>query len=56
LPKSQREAWQNMFNNYVFDPPSDIYEHLPVTIRQKQSDMTEIIAHKIRAHLITKLK
>ncbi|AEP31318.1 cupin-like domain-containing protein [Brumicola nitratireducens] len=56
LPKSQREAWQNMFNNYVFDPPSDIYEHLPDQVRQKQSDMTEIIAHKIRAHLITKLK
>lgn len=56
LPKAQRETWQNMFNDYVFDQPDDFYEHLPEHLRQKQIEMTEMTARRIRAHLISKLK
>jgi hypothetical protein len=56
LPKRQREAWQNIFNNYVFDQPEDMYDHLPDQVKQKQATMNETTAHKLRTQLINKLK
>ncbi len=56
LPKQQRDAWQNMFKDYVFEQPADFYDHLPDELKQKQIEMTELTARKIRAHLINKLK
>lgn len=56
LPKEQRAAWKNIFNDYVFDQPEDFYNHLPKHIKHQQSNITDLTAHKIRAHLINKLK
>ncbi len=56
LPAQQRAAWKNLFNDYVFEQPEDFYDHLPEQLKQKQIEMTELTAQKIRAHLINKLK
>lgn len=56
LPKRQREAWQGIFNNYVFDQPDDMYQHLPDRVKQQQATMNETTARKLRAQLINKLK
>lgn len=56
LPKRQRQAWQDIFNHYVFEQPDDMYDHLPPQVKQKQSQMTETTARKLRAQLMNKLK
>lgn len=56
LPITERQAWQEIYNHYVFDQPDDMYDHLPTQVKQKQSQMTETTARKLRAQLINKLK
>ncbi|WP_100658591.1 cupin-like domain-containing protein [Alteromonas flava] len=56
LPQSQRQAWQALFNHFVFEQPDDMYEHLPARSQQQQSQMTEATARKIKALLINNLK
>ncbi|MDM7860392.1 cupin-like domain-containing protein [Alteromonas sp. ASW11-36] len=56
LPKEQREAWQALFNHYVFEQPDDMYDHLPAPVKQKQNQMSELTARKLKALLSSKLK
>ena len=56
LPPHQRHAWQALFNHYVFEQPEGMYEHLPEDTKQKQMQLTEATARKIRAQLINNLK
>lgn len=56
LPKEQREAWQGLFNHYVFEQPDDMYDHLPEQVKQKQNQMSELTARKLKALLSSKLK
>lgn len=56
LPKRQRQAWQNIFNDYVFEPHDDMYDHLPENVRQAQKTLNAAASRKVRAQLINKLK
>ena len=56
LPDRQRKAWQNIFNDYVFEQAEDMYEHLPQQVKENQSKVSELTARKIRAQLMNKLK
>lgn len=56
LPKRQRKAWQGIFEHYVFEQPEDMYDHLPQPVKEKQNQMSESTARKIRTQLINKLK
>ena len=56
LPKRQREAWKNIFNEHVFEQPDDMYDHLPEQIKINQSNMNEMVARKLRTQLINKLR
>ena len=56
LPERQRRAWQNIFNQYVFEQPDDLYEHLPDEAKGKQGKINELTARRIRALLVNKLK
>ena len=56
LPKAQRKAWQTLFNHYVFEQPDDMYDHLPDDVKQKQTQLNDVTARKLRAQLASKLK
>lgn len=56
LSKTQRKAWQNMFNEYVFEQPEDMYDHLPDNVKQNQKTLNDTTARRLRAQLINKLK
>lgn len=56
LPKSQRAAWRNLFDHYVFEQPTGMYDHLPDGVKQNQAKVSETTARKIRAQLMNNLK
>ncbi len=56
LPKRQRDAWKSIFTHYVFDQPSDMYDHLPDNVKLQQSQISEVTVRKLRAQLMNKLK
>ena len=56
LPERQRKSWQHIFNQYVFEQPDDLYDHLPDEAKAKQGKINELTARRIRAHLVNKLK
>ncbi len=53
LPESQREAWRNMFDYYVFSPRAN--QHIPEQRKGSLNPIDEMSARKIRALLINKL-
>jgi hypothetical protein len=56
LPLNQRKAWQNLFNNYIFEPQDDMYDHLPENVKKAQKTLNAVTSRKVRAQLINKLK
>ncbi len=56
LPERQRKVWQNMFMRYIFEQPDDLYDHLPADCKNKQGQLSEITAQRLRAYLVNKLK
>lgn len=53
LPHAQREAWQNMFEHYVFSQPDT--EHIPASKKGVLNPLNETTARQLRANLINKL-
>lgn len=53
LPQSQRDAWRNMFEHYVFAP--DENAHIPVAQKGSLNPIDELTARKLRAMLLNKL-
>ncbi|WP_448214163.1 cupin-like domain-containing protein [Colwellia sp. MEBiC06753] len=57
LPKAQRQAWQAIFNHYIFEHDEASLEHLPEHAQgAQQKPIDELTARRIRAELIEKLK
>jgi hypothetical protein len=54
-PESEKRAWQNVFNYYVFGPAAHSGEHLPEQARGFLGTIDEDRARQIRALLINKL-
>lgn len=55
LPDNQRQAWQDIFNFYVFDFDEDSVAHIPEQSRGVLAPIDELKARKIRAKLLNKL-
>ena len=56
LPVEQREAWQRIFNYYVFEQPEGALDHLPDAAKGRLGDINEPIAKQLRAQLLNNLK
>jgi len=57
LPKSQRKAWQSLFNYYIFEDQLDEFEHIPDLAKgMLKLPLDEHSAKKLRADLLNKLK
>lgn len=55
LPEAQRQAWQALFNYYIFNFDEKNVAHIPEECRGVLSPMDEIKARKLRAQLLGKL-
>ncbi|QOL24562.1 cupin-like domain-containing protein [Thalassotalea sp. LPB0316] len=57
LPKAQRQAWQAIFNHYIFEHDNTDLNHIPRhALDVLQLPLDEASARKIRADLLNKLK
>lgn len=57
LPKAQRNAWQHMFNHYVFNHDVEQFNYIPPSSQSMlASPMSELEARKLRANLQNKLR
>lgn len=55
LPVSQRKAWENIFNYYIFNPDENNYRHIPEAARGSLNPLDENRARQLRAMLINGL-
>ena len=55
LPQAQRQAWQALFNYYIFNFNEENVAHIPEECRGVLSPMDEMKARKLRAQLLGKL-
>jgi hypothetical protein len=55
LPRAQRQAWQALFNYYIFNFDEENVAHIPEECRGVLSPMDEMKARKLRAQLLGKL-
>lgn len=55
LPKEQREAWQGLFEHYVFQANDETVAHIPEGSRGVLGDLDEDMARRLRALLRNKL-
>jgi hypothetical protein len=55
LPPTQREAWKQMFNHYVFSADSTTAEHIPLSRRGWLGPMDDEIARRLRTLLRNRL-
>ena len=55
LPQAQRQAWQALFNYYIFNFDEENVTHIPEECRGVLSPMDEMKARKLRAQLLGKL-
>lgn len=53
LPETQRKAWQNIFDYYVFNPRDN--DHIPSKRKGSLAPIDDLAARKLRALLINKL-
>lgn len=54
-PESEKKAWREVFDHYVFGPAARAGEHLPEQARGLLGEIDEIRARQLRAMLISKL-
>ncbi|MDZ4814544.1 MAG: cupin-like domain-containing protein [Pseudomonadota bacterium] len=52
LPVEQREAWQNIFRHYVFEPDDGTVGHIPEHARRVLSPLDAKTARELRAQLL----
>lgn len=55
LPREQREAWQEIFDFYIFNHDEASISHIPDQRRGVLSPLDEMTARKLRAKLLDKL-
>ena len=55
LPREQREAWQGIFEHYVFAAEPENFEHIPEHARGPLGPIDENTARMLRADLLNKL-
>ncbi|MGB0513746.1 MAG: cupin-like domain-containing protein, partial [Wenzhouxiangellaceae bacterium] len=55
LPKRQRDAWRELFQHYIFDPPEDALEHIPRQSRGALGGLDDQTARQLRALLRNRL-
>lgn len=55
LPQEQRQAWQNIFNHYVFEANDETVAHIPEGSRGVLGKLDEDTARRLRALLRNKL-
>jgi cupin-like protein len=56
LPREQRDAWRNIFDHYVFNPSSDVADHIPAQKRGVLGAISPELAEQVRAFLAGQLK
>ncbi len=55
LPAEQKQHWKAMLDHYVFETDKKDFEHIPEAARGSVGSMTELIARKIRAKILSRL-
>ena len=55
LPPEQRQAWQHIFDYYVFNPGDDAIAHIPEHSRGILAPMSDPVARRLRAELLNQL-
>lgn len=55
LPERQRNAWQGLFNHYVFEASEAVYSHIPEAGRGCLAPLDDSVARKLRAELLNRL-
>ena len=55
LPEEQRQAWQHIFDYYVFNPNADAIAHIPPQRRNILAPIDETTARRMRAQLLKRL-
>ncbi len=55
LPKPQREAWQRIFEHYIFDADEETAAHVPEPARGILGTINDAMARQLRADLLNKL-
>lgn len=55
LPAEQRQAWQALFNYYIFNADESTHAHIPETARGSLAPMDELSARQLRAQLLNRL-
>lgn len=56
LPAEQRQAWQGLFERYVFDQSDEQFSHIPEHARGVLNQVDEKSAHNIKKQLVRLLK
>ena len=54
-PDTEKQAWKNVFDYYVFGESDHPKEHLPEDVQGPLSEMDSQTASRLRMHLLTKL-
>ncbi len=55
LPPAQRQAWKNLFDNYIFATDDRATEHIPPGRLGILGEMTEPLARRLRTQLLNRL-
>lgn len=55
LPAPQREAWQEIFRHYIFEPGEASEAHLPAHARHAQAPLDETRARHLRATILKRI-
>lgn len=55
LPATQRAAWRDIFEHYIFAPPDDGVAHIPENRRGMLAPIDDLTARKLRALLLKQL-
>jgi Cupin-like domain len=55
LPPAQREAWEALFDHYVFDNNADTAAHIPLNARRSLAPMNADMVRELRARLLQRL-
>jgi hypothetical protein len=56
LPESQRAAWKELFDYYVFDNGPESHAHLPQARKGPLAPLDDAQARRLRAQLLNRLK
>ena len=55
LPASQKKAWQDIFDHYIFNDDPNVHSHIPEQARGSLGTIDEILNRKIRSQLLKKI-